>query len=70
MGILTGKPIADIPKYATKILPTDRVNYFLEAEGAEDFPTLYKRGEKVLNDIKKNHPNETVLIGCSRWRHW
>ncbi|HWY79585.1 MAG TPA: histidine phosphatase family protein [Candidatus Sulfotelmatobacter sp.] len=61
-GILTGKPIADIPKYATNILPTNRVNYFLEAEGAEDFPTLYKRGEKVLEDIRKKHPDEIVLV--------
>ncbi len=61
-GILTGKPIADIPKYATKILTTDQVNYFLEAKDAEDFPTLYKHGGKVLENIRKIHPNETVLL--------
>lgn len=61
-GILTGKPVSDIPKYTDKILPTDRVNYFLEADGAEDFPTLLKRGKKILEEIKQRHPNENVLI--------
>lgn len=61
-GILTGKSITDIPKYASKILPTDRVNYFLKADGAEEFSTLYNRGGKVLKDINKKHPNENVLI--------
>jgi len=61
-GILTGKPISEIPQYATKLLPTDRVLYFLEAEGAEDFPTLYIRGGKVLKDIEDQHPEENVLI--------
>lgn len=61
-GILTGKPLADIPKYATKILHTDRVDYFLEAEGAENFSSVYNRGKKVLEGINKKHAGETVLI--------
>ena len=61
-GILTGKSVSDISKYAGKILPTDRVNYFLEAEGAEDFPELLKRGKKILNEIQQRHPRRIVLI--------
>lgn len=61
-GILTGKPVSDIEKYSKRILPTDRVNYFLEAEGAEDFPTLLRRGRMVLQCIQEKHENENVLI--------
>jgi len=61
-GILTGKPISDIPKYTDKILPTDRVNYFLEVEGAEDFPALLLRGKKILDEIRQRHPDKNVLI--------
>lgn len=62
-GILTGKLLVDIPKYTDKILPADRVNYFLEVEGAEDFPTLLKRGKKILQEIKQRHPdNKNILI--------
>ncbi|MBI3291067.1 histidine phosphatase family protein [Candidatus Falkowbacteria bacterium] len=61
-GVLTGKPISDITKYTDKILPTDKVNYFLEAEGAENFPTLLERGKNILEKIKQKHPNDNVLI--------
>ena len=61
-GILTGKPVSDIPKYTDKILPTDRVNYFIEVEGAEDFPTLLKRGKKILDEIRQRHLDNNVLI--------
>jgi broad specificity phosphatase PhoE len=62
MGILAGKPITDIPKYAKKILVTDRVDYFLEAEGAENFQSLYNRGKKVLEDFKQRYADEVILI--------
>ncbi len=61
-GILTGKPISDIPKFATEILPTDRVDYFLNAENAEDFTTVYKRAKAVLEDIQTKRSQENVLI--------
>ena len=61
-GILSGKPISDIPLFAKKILKTDRVNYFLEAQGAEKFPDLYKRAQKILYEIKEKHINENVLV--------
>ncbi len=61
-GILTGKPVVDIPKYTSKILATDKVNYFLEIEGAESFPMLYQRGKKIIEEIQKRHPDKNVLI--------
>jgi len=61
-GVLTGKPVSDIPKYTDKIFQTDRVDYFLEVEGAENFPTLLERGRKILQEIKQEHPSENILI--------
>jgi broad specificity phosphatase PhoE len=61
-GVLTGKPVSDIPKYTDKTLLTDRVNYFLEVEGAENFPTLLERGGRVLQEIRQRHPSENILI--------
>ncbi len=48
-GVLTGKPMTDISKYASKFLYTDRVNYFLDADEAETFPSVILRGKKVLS---------------------
>ena len=61
-GILTGKPIADISKYKDKILLTDRVTYFLEAEGVEDFPALIQRAKKILEEVNERHNNKNILI--------
>jgi broad specificity phosphatase PhoE len=61
-GVLTGKPIADIPKYTDKFLPTEKVNYFLEAEGSEDFPTLLERARAVVRELRERHPGQTILV--------
>jgi probable phosphoglycerate mutase len=61
-GVLTGKPVADIGKYTNKILAADKVNYFLEGEGSEDFPTLYQRARSILKKIQDKHPDEHVLL--------
>lgn len=34
----------------------------MKVEGAEDFPTLLKRGKKILEEIKQRHPDKNVLI--------
>ena len=60
-GILTGKPLTDIPKYTNKILKTEKVNYFLKVEGSEDFPILYKRAKRVLSKLQKNQENKNIL---------
>jgi len=61
-GILTGKPFSGIEKYTTKILEIDKVKYFLEVDGAESFPALYKRAEKILSEIRERHKNKSVLV--------
>lgn len=61
-GIMTGKLVSDIPKICKRIFAGDRVNYFLEEEGAEDFPTLIARGQTVLQDIQSKHSNANVVI--------
>ncbi len=61
-GILSGKPIADIPKYSDALIRTDRVTYFLTAEGAETFDSVYERARRALEGVKSAHPRQTVLI--------
>jgi probable phosphoglycerate mutase len=62
-GIITGKPVADIPKYAgDKVLQTEHVLYFLEVEGSETFPEVLDRAKRVLNWVQEKHPNENVLL--------
>jgi broad specificity phosphatase PhoE len=61
-GVLTGKHKDEIPKYATKIFHTDHIDFFLDTEGAEDYPSTYLRAQKVLKDMQKKHSNENVLI--------
>lgn len=61
-GILTGRPVLDIPKCTDKIISTDRVNYFLEVEGSESFPILLKRARKILQEIRQRHSKKNILI--------
>lgn len=63
-GIMTGKPIVDIPKYTDKLLVTEKVTYFLEVEGAEEFPTLLVRATRFLDRIVTQHPNQQIAIVC------
>lgn len=61
-GVLTGKPVADIPKYSEKNILGDKITYFLEVEGAETFPILYQRGMDALVMIQKEYPDQNCLI--------
>jgi len=62
-GILTGKPLSDILALPPeRILKTDKVNYFLEAEGAENFSVLLSRGKAVLELVKELPQGKTVLL--------
>lgn len=61
-GILTGKPVTDISRYTDKIIISDGVNYFLDAEGAESFPTLYDRAKKILSEIQQRHRDNVILV--------
>merc|ERR1712216_629601 len=62
-GILSGKPIADIPKYAgDNVLQTDQVTYFLEVEGADTFPVLLERARGVLAKVNERFPGKAVVL--------
>jgi broad specificity phosphatase PhoE len=62
-GVMTGRPVASVLDLPTsQVLRTEGVNYFLEAEGAEDFPTLYLRAQRVLERVQRMHPTEHVLL--------
>jgi probable phosphoglycerate mutase len=61
-GILTGKPIRDIKRYCKKLLFSNNINYFLDAEGAESFPDLYERAKSLLNKINRHFTNKNILI--------
>jgi probable phosphoglycerate mutase len=65
-GIMTGKPIDDIEKIvgSENILKTDVVTYFLDPEGAETFPELIERGQKILNEVRVKHQKGRVLLVC------
>jgi len=47
-GILTGKPICEISKYAKKIVKNDGIDYFIEAKGIETFLTTHQRAELIF----------------------
>lgn len=61
-GILTGRPVSEIPFFATKTLQGDKVLYFTEADGSEDFPSTLHRAKEVLSDITSQHPDKNILI--------
>ncbi|EPY32707.1 phosphoglycerate mutase [Strigomonas culicis] len=64
-GVLTGKPYADIPKYAGEnVVQTDKVLYFLSAEGSETFDKCIERAHRVLNDVDARHKGDHVLLVC------
>ena len=62
-GVLTGKPISNInllPK--NLLLETEGVTYFLNAEGAENFPACYDRARRVLKQIMLNHQSDENIL--------
>lgn len=63
-GVMTGKPIKEIESLPdSELLKTETITYFLSPDGAENFPQLLKRADKVLDWIKKTHgPNEKILL--------
>lgn len=62
-GIMTGRPISDIvPMCSPDIVVTDTITYFLSPEGAETFPQLVERGQKVLSEVKRRYMGKRVLM--------
>jgi len=64
-GILTGKPAAQIEELcAPDIIKTETITYFLSPEGAETFPQLIERGQRILDYIRAKHNSGKVLLVC------
>jgi len=61
-GILSGKPYAETGKYATGVIRVGPVEYFLHAEGAEEFPALLLRAREVLAEVREKHADDNVLL--------
>jgi broad specificity phosphatase PhoE len=61
-GVLTGRPLTDIPKFSKNILEIGKIKYFLDAKGAESFESVYQRAQKVLKEINSKHKNANILI--------
>ena len=50
-GVLSGKPISEIGKYAKTIIKSETVSYFLDGEGVESFADVYARAQRFLHNI-------------------
>lgn len=62
-GVMTGKHISQLKEFCSlDILETQKVTYFLKADGAESFPQLAGRGKKVLEEINKLHTDGNILF--------
>jgi broad specificity phosphatase PhoE len=62
-GIMTGVEISKVEEMcAPDILKTEAVNYFLSPIGAETFPDLLKRAEKVLSKIEEDFTEGSILL--------
>jgi broad specificity phosphatase PhoE len=64
-GIMTGQPHSQImPMCAPSILQTSGITYFLNPEGAETFPDLLVRGQRVLDKVRADQPEGRALLVC------
>lgn len=64
-GIMSGRLETEIEAMcAPDIIKTEKVTYFLNPEGAETFPELLGRGQRILDFMKASHPDQTVLLVC------
>jgi broad specificity phosphatase PhoE len=64
-GVMTGKSVSMVEELcAPDIIKTDTITYFLSPDGAETFPQLIERGQKVLDTIRAKHLGGKVLLVC------
>lgn len=62
-GIMTGKSVTQIKELcAPDIIATETVTYFLNPDGAETFPDLIDRGQRVIEEIRTAHHDGAVLL--------
>jgi broad specificity phosphatase PhoE len=64
-GIMTGRRADEIEAMcAPDILKIETMTYFLHPEGAETFPELIIRAQKVLDEVRTLHTSGKVLLVC------
>jgi broad specificity phosphatase PhoE len=63
-GVLTGRSLREIDRFAGETLKTEKVNYFLTAEGAETFDDLMARARRVVDHVDRVYAGKTVLLVC------
>lgn len=57
-GVMSGQKIVDIEKLpGAELIHSDKVVYFVKAEGAETFSQALERARKVLAELNLKHPN-------------
>lgn len=62
-GIMTGKMANEIRLFCgSDILKTNTITYFLSPEGAETFPELIKRANKLLEYLDEYFTDQSILL--------
>lgn len=61
-GILTGKPVADIPIHARETLVSNGFRYVIDSPGVESYGLLWTRAGDTLRKIERRHADQAVLI--------
>lgn len=64
-GVLSGMDYDAIKRVVkTDTIQSGVITYFLDPEGAETFPELVIRGQKVLDEVRARHDQGKVLLVC------
>ena len=63
LGVMTNQKLCDIERLCSpEILKTNNLVYFLRADGAETFPEIRERAQRILNYIKTTDKNGSILL--------
>lgn len=62
-GVMTGVEQSRIRELcAPDIIQAELITYFLSPEGAETFPDLVERGQRLLKKLKAEHSDGSILL--------
>jgi probable phosphoglycerate mutase len=62
-GMMTGKLASEIKALCSPdILETDTITYFLSPVGAETFPELIERANRLLEELRDAYSDKTLLL--------
>jgi len=62
-GIMTGQLQSKIKEMCSPdIIQSDTITYFLNSEGAETFPQLVERANRLLSALQAEHKDENILL--------